>query len=77
MQFEDFWLADQLTSLPIVLLDLHFMFCYLATEPHVNGQTTCGRLGSGIRPIIACLPAWWRFWQCLRRFRDSRNVCFC
>lgn len=26
-----------------------------------------------VRPIVKCLPAWFRFAQCLRRYRDSRN----
>lgn len=27
-----------------------------------------------IRPIIALLPAWFRFAQCLRRYRDTRKA---
>lgn len=27
-----------------------------------------------IRPIVNCLPAWFRFAQCLRRYRDSREA---
>ena len=26
------------------------------------------------RPVVACLPAWFRFMQCLRRYRDSREA---
>ncbi|KAI9306839.1 EXS family-domain-containing protein [Cunninghamella echinulata] len=26
---------------------------------------------SWISPILACLPPWWRFLQCIRRFKDS------
>lgn len=26
------------------------------------------------RPIVNCLPAWFRFAQCLRRYRDSREA---
>lgn len=26
-----------------------------------------------IRPIVQCLPAWFRFAQCLRRYRDTRE----
>ena len=28
----------------------------------------------GIRPLVACLPAWCRFVQCLRRFKDTKQV---
>lgn len=27
-----------------------------------------------IRPIVNCLPAWFRFAQCIRRYRDSREA---
>lgn len=27
-----------------------------------------------IRPIVNCLPAWFRFAQCLRRYRDSKEM---
>lgn len=27
-----------------------------------------------IRPIMACLPAWFRFAQCLRRYRDTKEA---
>lgn len=34
----------------------------------------CNGVSYGVRPIVACLPAWWRFAQCLRRYRDTRLV---
>lgn len=27
-----------------------------------------------IRPIVNCLPAWFRFAQCVRRYRDSKEA---
>jgi len=27
-----------------------------------------------LRPIMLCLPAWFRFAQCLRRYRDTREA---
>jgi hypothetical protein len=27
-----------------------------------------------IRPIVNCLPAWFRFAQCLRRYRDTKEA---
>lgn len=27
-----------------------------------------------IRPIVNCIPAWIRFAQCLRRYRDTREA---
>lgn len=76
--FADFWLADQLNSLTIVLLDLEFFICYYAIEVDWLGakqqEGICGHVSYGVRPIVACLPAWFRFAQCLRRYRDTRKV---
>lgn len=33
----------------------------------------CGTPFYGLRSVVAVLPAWWRFAQCLRRYRDSWN----
>lgn len=29
---------------------------------------------SMVRPIVAILPAYWRFGQCIRRYRDTREA---
>jgi len=38
----------------------------------VVGPSVCGGVGYGIRPVVAALPSWFRFAQCLRRYRDTR-----
>ena len=38
----------------------------------VIGPHVCGGVSYGIRPLVACLPAWFRFAQCLRRYHDTR-----
>jgi len=75
--FADFWLADQLNSLVVVLLDFQYMICFYATNGG-NWYTAfdygkCVDKTMFIRPVIACLPAWLRFAQCLRRYRDTRE----
>ncbi|VUZ38960.1 unnamed protein product [Hymenolepis diminuta] len=30
----------------------------------------CDGMMWGLQPILKALPAWWRFLQCLRRYRD-------
>ncbi|XP_071499190.1 xenotropic and polytropic retrovirus receptor 1 homolog [Diadema antillarum] len=76
--FADFWLADQLNSLTIVLLDMEFLICYYSCEVSwVNTQCNVACLSSyshGIRAVVKCLPAWFRFAQCLRRYHDSRQA---
>lgn len=74
--FCDNWFADQLNSTVAVLLDLQYFVCYFSTGPwsgEVN-KGICTSSGNGIRPIISCLPALWRMFQCLRLYRDERQV---
>lgn len=75
--FADFWLADQLNSLATVLLDFEFMICFYAFEvPWIgpNQPSVCTKYRYGIRTIVSILPAWFRFAQCLRRYRDTKLV---
>uniref|UniRef100_A0A2M4AJ02 Putative small molecule transporter n=1 Tax=Anopheles triannulatus TaxID=58253 RepID=A0A2M4AJ02_9DIPT len=75
--FADFWLADQLNSLVTALLDFQFLVCFYATNGNWSeaGNTDqCMDRNYIIRPIVNCLPAWFRFAQCLRRYRDSREA---
>ncbi|CAI9716999.1 xenotropic and polytropic retrovirus receptor 1-like isoform X1 [Octopus vulgaris] len=74
--FADFWLADQLNSLAPVMLDFYYFICFYAIV--FNWQTTeyktastCLQTKYGIRAIVNCLPAWFRFAQCLRRYNDT------
>nr|XP_054769588.1 xenotropic and polytropic retrovirus receptor 1 homolog [Lytechinus pictus] len=76
--FADFWLADQLNSLTCVLLDMEFLICYIfMCKMDFDGQCKLSCLSSyshAIRAVVACLPAWFRFAQCLRRYRDSKKA---
>ena len=75
MGFADFWLADQLNSLVPVLLDFQYMICFYATNEGNWSTATdynkCVDKTWFIRPIVACLPAWLRLAQCIRRYRDT------
>ncbi|XP_060078011.1 solute carrier family 53 member 1-like isoform X1 [Ylistrum balloti] len=73
--FADFWLADQLNSLSTVLLDFEFLICFYAFEVDWLSSTSpgvCTMNKYGIRAVVSCLPAWFRFAQCLRRYRDTK-----
>ncbi|XP_015437089.1 PREDICTED: xenotropic and polytropic retrovirus receptor 1 homolog [Dufourea novaeangliae] len=77
VNFADFWLADQLNSMATALLDFHFLTCFYITNGNwlEAGDTTQCMSGSLIlRPIVNCLPAWFRFAQCIRRYRDSKEA---
>ncbi|KAK5622331.1 Xenotropic and polytropic retrovirus receptor 1 [Crenichthys baileyi] len=81
--FADFWLADQLNSLVVVLMDLEYMICFYSCEldwtEHKGlfiktNKNLCNTYSYGVRAVIKCLPAWFRFAQCLRRYRDSKRA---
>lgn len=80
--FADFWLADQLNSLGVVLLDLEYLICFYSIElnwttwGHMEPYETeiCNSYSYGVRAVIQCLPAWFRFVQCLRRYRDTKRA---
>ncbi|KDR11153.1 xenotropic and polytropic retrovirus receptor 1 homolog isoform X1 [Zootermopsis nevadensis] len=77
VNFADFWLADQLNSLVIVLVDFQYFICfYLANDNWMvaNDINVCDDYTHIIRPLVGCLPAWWRFAQCLRRYRDTKEA---
>lgn len=76
--FADFWLADQLNSLVTVLLDFHFLLCfYFTNNDWLAAGDFHGCSGTNYlitKTVVNCIPAWIRFAQCLRRYRDSREA---
>ncbi|KAF4527319.1 hypothetical protein B566_EDAN001095 [Ephemera danica] len=76
--FADFWLADQLNSLVHSLMDFHFLICFYMSnsmwETPTDGALKCNEESFITRPIVNVLPAWFRFAQCLRRYRDSKDA---
>ncbi|XP_056148785.1 xenotropic and polytropic retrovirus receptor 1 homolog isoform X1 [Lampris incognitus] len=83
VEFADFWLADQLNSLVVVLMDLEYMICFYSFELdwpkhdgliRSKGKDVCLSYSYGVRAVIQCLPAWFRFVQCLRRYRDTKRA---
>ncbi|XP_063221184.1 solute carrier family 53 member 1-like [Bacillus rossius redtenbacheri] len=77
VHFADFWLADQLNSLVVVLLDFQFTICFYISNPNwmeASDSNMCSDFLWVLRPIVTCLPAWWRFSQCLRRYRDTKEA---
>lgn len=37
-------------------------------------KDVCNSYSYGVRAVIRCLPAWFRFIQCLRRYRDTKRA---
>ncbi|MCL4125712.1 UNVERIFIED_CONTAM: hypothetical protein GTU68_058249 [Idotea baltica] len=85
VQFADFWLADQFNTLARVLVDFEHTICFylndVSWEPPQNilsvnltGNKSCASDFRWPSAIVRCLPAWWRFAQCLRRYRDTKEA---
>ncbi|XP_070602379.1 solute carrier family 53 member 1 isoform X2 [Erythrolamprus reginae] len=81
--FADFWLADQLNSLAVILMDLEYMICFYSFELQWKaknalledpGVRICNTYAYGVRAVVQCIPAWLRFVQCLRRYRDTKRA---
>ncbi|XP_067391318.1 solute carrier family 53 member 1 [Emydura macquarii macquarii] len=81
--FADFWLADQLNSLAVILMDLEYMICFYSFELQWDnsaglladtGSEICNSYSYGVRAVVQCIPAWLRFIQCLRRYRDTKRA---
>lgn len=80
--FCDNWFADQMNSLVALIVDVEYLMCYCISNTWVVESDTsdnrfvshCTKSGNGIRPLLFCLPALWRFLQCLRAFYDERKI---
>lgn len=67
--------ASTLASCPC--LHLLLLFPPLLADSGSGAPLThiqCGTPFYGLRSVVAVLPAWWRFAQCLRRYRDCWKI---
>ena len=44
------------------------------THTHTGNCVECGSVVYVVRPLIVLLPAWFRFAQCVRRYRDTKDA---
>lgn len=75
--FADFWLADQWNSFAAAFLDFHYLLAfYIAGGNWFEADSSFEKAPWFIisRGVVNVIPAWTRFWQCLRRYRDSREA---
>ncbi len=80
--FADFWLGDQLTSLELIFFDIEYFVCFYIYDvgwwPVDSLSPTRGLLCHGwwqvlLQTVLMILPSWFRFAQCLRRYRDTKQ----
>jgi xenotropic and polytropic retrovirus receptor 1 len=86
--FSHFWLADQLTSYSFVFNDIEFFSCWFMFDaqwaPFKNlvplnqcrpdSSRDLSKAFNIFALLMSCLPFWFRFMQCLRRYRDTLNA---
>ncbi|XP_036344767.1 xenotropic and polytropic retrovirus receptor 1 homolog [Rhagoletis pomonella] len=75
--FADFWLGDQLNSLAYCLADFAHMIYFYCTNLNMDDARepiACVRGNQVLFSVVLVLPAWFRFAQCLRRYRDTGLV---
>ncbi|KAF9990579.1 hypothetical protein BGZ75_001143 [Mortierella antarctica] len=70
VEFRDFFLADEMNSLSYSIEQFEFAMCAYSQQWSDLGNT-CSTSHMWITPFVTGLPAWFRFLQCLRRYRDT------
>jgi hypothetical protein len=75
VRFKHFFMADILTSFVNPFKDLGYIGCYyfssLWLDSDIPNNAECPSL-LNYTLVIAFLPYWFRFAQCLRRYRDTK-----
>ena len=80
--FADFWLGDQLTSLELIFFDMEYFVCFYIYDvgwwPVYSQSPYRGFICHHwpqivFQTILMMLPSWFRFAQCLRRYRDTNQ----
>lgn len=72
----DFFLADQLTSQISAIRSIEFYACYYSQRGFPQGQSKCHDYGvyNAFYFVIAVVPYWIRFLQCIRRLVQERDL---
>lgn len=70
VEFRDFFLGDELNSLTYSIQQFEYAICAYAYKWNDLNQN-CAVAQEWLTPFFASLPAWFRFLQCLRRYRDT------
>ncbi|CAO3698897.1 unnamed protein product [Rhizopus stolonifer] len=72
VEFRDFFIADELNSLAYSFWTISYFFCAYVYH-WLDFSDNCPVKLFWFTPFLASLPPWWRFLQCLRRYKDSKE----
>eukprot|EP01080_Neovahlkampfia_damariscottae_P006152 gene6152-10159_t len=85
VEFRDFWIADQLTSLSDFFFETQFVFCMFPIQHsickliielnllNIADEQFCSSYITLGLPIVSLIPFHIRFWQCIRRLVETRQ----
>ncbi|OLN86879.1 SYG1-like protein [Colletotrichum chlorophyti] len=72
VEFRDFFLGDIYCSLTYAVCNIELFFCIYANA--WENPVQCNSSHSRLLGFFGALPPIWRFCQCLRRYKDTRNI---
>lgn len=72
VEFRDFFMGDMYCSLTYSMANIELFFCLYANDWQNPSQ--CNSNHSRLLGFFTALPAVWRAFQCIRRFKDTGNV---
>ncbi|PRP83791.1 hypothetical protein PROFUN_08989 [Planoprotostelium fungivorum] len=72
--FVHFFVSDIMTSMPKFFGEIEYMLCYLISgDWKVNESGRCTAWVTFLLPYTVMFPLWIRFWQCIRRYVQTRE----
>ncbi|CAK7271965.1 Xenotropic and polytropic retrovirus receptor 1 [Sporothrix epigloea] len=72
VEFRDFFMGDMYCSMTYSMSNIELFFCLYANS--WNEPSQCNSSHSRLLGFFSTLPPIWRLLQCIRRYRDTRNV---
>ncbi|KAF2153414.1 EXS-domain-containing protein [Myriangium duriaei CBS 260.36] len=74
VEFRDFFLGDLFCSETYAMGNIELFFCLYAQHPLWSNPPQCSSINSRLLGFLTCLPGIWRALQCIRRYKDTKNV---
>lgn len=72
VEFRDFFMGDMFCSLTYSIGNIELFFCLFAGN--WNTPSVCNSSNSRLLGFLTTLPGIWRAFQCIRRYKDTRQV---
>ena len=76
VRFKDFFLADVITSMGSPIVDMGISAAYFGSGKFGNRDSDVSKKEGVLKWWViafAYLPYWWRYWQCINKWRNQNN----